>query len=110
MATFIWCPQTAEKTVTPRVHTAQFGDGYAQRVADGINNQTREWSMTFAGNKSLIDSIESFLTVSGGVTAFDWTDPDGLSGKWICESWKRSPRGNAKNAILSATFKQVYGE
>lgn len=108
MATFTWSPQTADKTVTPRMRTASFGDGYIQRVADGINNKPREWSLTFVRPKAEIDAIESFIETNAEV-AFDWTDPDGLVGRWICESWSRSPQGSLVAASLSATFKQFYG-
>ena len=84
MATFTWSPQTADKTVTPRMNTASFGDGYVQRVADGINHKPREWALTFVRPKAEIDAIESFLDANAD-TAFDWTDPDGFTGRWIFE-------------------------
>lgn len=108
MSTFTWSPQTANKTVTPRMRAASFGDGYVQRTADGINYKSREWSLTFVRPKAEIDAIESFIETNAAV-AFDWTDPDGLVGRWICESWSRSPQGSIVAASLSATFRQAFG-
>ena len=36
------------KSNKPKVFTAEFGDGYEQRVAQGINNLEQEFSVGFA--------------------------------------------------------------
>ena len=57
----------------PRVLKANYGDGYEQRVANGINNTPEVWSLTWK-NRTTIDAnkIIAFLEDKGGVTAFDW--------------------------------------
>jgi hypothetical protein len=45
MSTFTDIPGSAALTTKPRVRTAMFGDGYEQRLADGINNAPRAWSL-----------------------------------------------------------------
>lgn len=109
MPTFTWLPRVnAAKEITPRVRKAAFGDGYTQRVADGINTQLRTWSLEFVGNETDMDAIDTFLATQAGVDAFDWTDPHGYAAKWICESWRRVELGGG-NATLSATFNEAPG-
>lgn len=108
MSTFTWSPQTASKTVTPRMRVSNFGEGYAQKTADGINNKPREWDLMFTGPRAYIDAIETFIEDNAALY-FDWTDPDGLEGKWTCESWTRSPQGHISVSMLTATFKQAFG-
>jgi len=51
-----------QQTAKPRVLKAQFGDGYEMRVADGINNTPREWSLSFNNRtKADIDNIYDFF-------------------------------------------------
>ena len=110
MTTFTFSPKYgAALSKEPRVKMAQFGDGYQQRVGDGINTIAREWSLNFEGTKSDIDAIDLFLTTEGGITSFNWTPPSGASGRWLCRNW--SPSINEyDNWTLSATFEEMFGE
>ncbi len=105
--TFTYVPAYgARLQSTPRVRSAQFGDGYQQRVADGINSNRRVWNLTFSKTQSDIDTILNFLEGEAGVTAFTWTPPRGSSGSWVCPEW-----GNAVNDgydQLTATFIEVF--
>lgn len=108
MATFTWIPShPAAADEAPDAKVAKFGDGYEQRQADGINNNLLKWSLTFA-NRDLTETAEiiAFLRARGGIESFDWTDPDGNAGKYVCRSWSRSlPYGNMRT--ITATFEQV---
>ena len=65
------------KTSNPRVLTAKFGDGYEQRVADGINTLNETYSLTFKHRaKADIDDIVLFLDTQKNVTKFTLTLPD----------------------------------
>jgi phage-related protein len=57
----------------PRVLKASYGDGYEQRVAEGINNIPESWNLTWK-NRTLTEGnkIVSFLENTKGVTSFDW--------------------------------------
>jgi phage-related protein len=109
MSTFSTTPSYgAALKVAPRVRVAQFGDGYSQRVGDGLNNAPRSWSLTFGKRtEAEIDAIEAFLAGEGGTTAFDWTPPRGAAGKWVCKGWDRGLDG-FNNERLSATFDEVF--
>ena len=65
------------KNSTPRVLVASFGDGYEQRIADGINTLNETYSLSFANRlKADIDDIVTFLDLKKGVSSFTLTLPD----------------------------------
>lgn len=108
MSTFTWIPAPdARRSLTPRVLSAKFGDGYEQRIADGINTMLVQWALEFHG-KSRVDAleIEAFLIARAGVESFDWVDPDGVSGKYVCREWGRVELG-AGRMNITAAFEQV---
>lgn len=108
MSTFTWAPQSASLALKPRVRTAAFGDGYEQRVGDGINNAPKSWALSFTRPLAEAQDIAAFLTARGGSESFDWTDPDGAAGKYVCREWNVSVIGPVARSI-SATFEQVFG-
>lgn len=107
MSTFNYIPAYgATETTTARVLKAQFGDGYSQRIADGINNKPRSWSLSFSKTQTDIDLILAFLNAEGGVYSFDWTPPRGVAGKWICEQWNTTVNDGFDN--LTVQFVEVF--
>lgn len=110
MATFTWIPEYgAALDVKPAVIRAKFGEGYEQRMQDGINNKPREWSLTFVKTPSEVDNIEAFLAAEAGASSFDWTPQRGIAGKWVCDSWKRTATNPAYDT-LTCSFREVFGE
>lgn len=110
MTTFTHVPAPgAAQSVEPKVRATPFGDGYSQRVGDGINTLRRMWSLRFTRETADIDDIEDFLRGEGGVTSFDWTPPSGAAGKWVCSAWSRMVN-EAGVEEVHATFKEVFGE
>jgi phage-related protein len=99
---------------TPVRHTIKFGDGYEQRLANGINNLQEEYGVSFSTRtKAEIDDIIAFFENKGGVTSFTYTVPDtNESGnevaiKVVCEEWNKTyDYGDYYSA--SATFRRVY--
>lgn len=99
----------ARVTREPRVLSARFGDGYEQRVADGINTQPRTWELTFQRAAADIATILAFFEAKGGVTSFTWT-PEGESEvRVLCRRWSRGYVAPGAGAV-SATFEEVFGE
>jgi len=98
---------------TPKVRVTDFGDGYQQRIAAGINNLEQNYSVSFANRtKEEIDDITAFFVSKGGVTNFTFTIPDSNNSgetaiKVICESWSQAYLTGDYYAC-SATFKRVY--
>lgn len=113
MATFNYgVAQGASKDITPRVLSAKFGDGYEQRVGDGINIRPRMWSITLQSKSvATINAAEAFLEARAdlGNEAFNWTPPSGAAGVWVCKSWRRSD-DTYSTSTLTATFEEVFGE
>jgi phage-related protein len=111
MATFPSIASTfdARKTSKPAKRTVRFGDGYEQRVAFGLNQNPKEWSLIFMVDNVDADIIEAFLDARAADSAsFDWTPPGELTSyKWVCEEWTRELKGDEFNQI-SATFRQVF--
>ena len=107
-----------DKTLTrnnkPRVIKIQFGDGYEERVQEGINNITQNFSVSFNNRpKAEIDDIMAFLDNKAGTTAFDFTYPDtNASGnertvKVVCEDYTQTYSFDDFYSC-TATFRRVY--
>lgn len=98
---------------TPRTFTVEFGDGYEQRIANGINALAQSFSVSFNTRpKAEIDDIIAFFVNKAGVTAFSFTYADSNNSgettiKVVCEDWSQSwDYDNFYSA--SATFRKVY--
>lgn len=97
-----------------KVLTAKFGDGYEQRIADGINSLKEEYSLSFnTRTKEEIDNIRLFLNDKKGVGSFPYTYLDSnLSGgevtvQVVCENFNTVH--NYENYFsLTAKFRRVY--
>lgn len=108
MDTFTWTEDYGvNATFTPDVNSLQFGDGYEQRQANGINNNLGVYPVTF-NNRTQDEglAILAFLNNCGGVTTFLWTPPFGTDPiVVVCKSW--TPTASEGNTIsTSATFEQ----
>ena len=69
--------KSMNKSTQPRVLTANFGDGYEQRIADGINSLNETYSLSFKTRpKADIDDIVLFLDSQKNVSKFLLTIPD----------------------------------
>ena len=100
-----------QRTSTPKVHTLTFGDGYEQRIADGINNLGQSMSVSFATRpKAEIDDLVAFFESLGGVSKFRMTidDTNGSETiKVVCRTWNQTWNYDDFYS-LSATFERVY--
>mgnify|MGYP001041813585 CR=1 FL=1 len=104
--TFLWKPTSSgAATVTSVVRKAQFGDGYAQRAAEGINPTTRSYQLTFTGSKARIDAIIDFLDAHVG-RSFFWTGPRGTA-LYACDT-RTEPLPNGLTHTVTATFDQTF--
>lgn len=60
-----------------RVRTLDFGNGYTQEFADGINNIRRVFTLSFSNRPTdLLYTITDFLDRQQGITPFYWRLPD----------------------------------
>ena len=111
MATFPSVTPTygAQKSSAPNFRIARFGDGYEQRTTFGLNQNPKQWDLTWNVSETDADTIETFLDARAADGAsFEWT-PLGESTEysWVCEQWSKSiPYLN--RATIQATFRQVF--
>lgn len=110
MAVFNWhisaSPVLSE---SPKVKTIKFGDGYEQRIPDGINTNPQKWNVSFRNRlKVEANAIRDFLRNHAGVTSFDWTPPgENRSYKFKCSSWDMTTH-NGEIFSMNTTFEQVF--
>lgn len=106
--TFSWIADKGPSgEFTYRTRTAQFGDGYAQVVSDGINAESQSWPLTFTGMKADVVAIRDFLRRHGGAKSFLWTPPNGDLGLYRCKTFSLAVLGGDRYT-LSATFEQAF--
>ncbi len=100
----------AQKSSGPVVRKVQFGDGYETRLTYGLNQNPKQWSLSFTNiTETDADTIETFLDARAADNAsFDWQPPgSSVTYKWVCESWSKSiPYAN--RATIQTTFRQVF--
>lgn len=98
-----------QKATKARVKKAQFGDGYSQRLVDGINSIINEWSINFTSKSiSEINNIVQFFETNNGASYFLWTPPgESTQYKVICQEWSKTYDSHI-SASLSAKFEQVF--
>jgi len=98
----------------PRVFVANFGDGYEQRIANGINSLEQTIDVAFTTRpKADIDDIVAFFESKGGVTNFNFTLSDSNAGgseetiKVVCDTWDQTWVYD-DYYTLNAQFRRVY--
>lgn len=98
-----------------RVLTAKFGDGYEQRVLDGINTKDDMFNISFKNRDSEdINLIAEFLDLKAGKN-FDFVVTDTFSNgslttstlKVVCDGYDIS-YGQTINHSLSCQLRRVY--
>jgi phage-related protein len=106
--------KTMKRNTKPKVYRAAFGDGYEQRLAQGINPLDQTYAVTFSTrDNEEIDDIVAFLDDKQGVTSFAFTIPDsnGVSNQTtirvICEDYSLTYT-NDEFYSCDATFRRVY--
>jgi phage-related protein len=87
---FMWVPSyNISVNHSPRVKTVKFGDGWEQRMNDGLNNTLLELDLAF-DNRDLYESaaITHFLDTRGGSESFIWYPPQPYQAQklWVCEN------------------------
>lgn len=106
--TFNWPTQYGDSPeIGYRTRTAQFGDGYAQAVGDGINNRVQKHPITWTGAKEEALEILAFLDEHAGYKAFLWQTPLGELGLYRCKSHTPTPIGGRLFRI-TCTFEQAF--
>lgn len=80
--------------VKPRVMTNAYGDGYSQRVGDGLNTMPRTFTLTWGPiSTPNAEIIVAFFEARKAVECFFYTTPrDAAAGrtarKYLCSDWE----------------------
>lgn len=93
----------------PKVLMAEFGDGYSQRAAEGINNDPamREFSWTNLDEDEK-DVIDEFFTARNGWQSFFYDHKNaGNPLVYICKKWAVVDV-DYNTYTVTASFQQVY--
>lgn len=112
---FAWIPSySSPKKTTIRLLRNKFGDGYEQRVGDGINNIDNSWSLNFNTTpQAIAQEIDDYLKYQAMGESFPWVppflNPTGQSIKVICTEYQINPVG-FEIYDVSMTFDRVFGE
>lgn len=91
-----------------QVKKAQFGDGYAQKVGNGLNNKFSTWNITVDNDYEYIELVKDFLDDHKGYMSFLWTPPNQATAlRFTCASYGEVPHVGTQSR-LTAVFEQVY--
>lgn len=96
-AEFFWKPSYGSQfQIKPAVSVIKFGNGYEQRIADGINNNLQKFNLNFEGrDKNETRAIAHFLHKRKGVDSFFFDAPfpynfdasQSYPKRFICDEW-----------------------
>ena len=94
--------------VEPRVLVAQFGDGYNQRTADGINNVLHKANLSWEHlTRTEATALMSFFRERAGWKPISWQMPgDSETRKWLCVRYGRT-YVDANLDTVTAQFQEV---
>ncbi len=108
---FFWRP-SYNSTVNhePKTKFIQFGDGFEQRYADGINSNpfTFDWVFDLRSDAET-NAICHFLINSRGITSFFFTAPApyNQTRKYICKNWQHTFVFADNNSIKMSMIERV---
>ena len=105
-----------------RMDIAQYGDGYAQRILDGINALDRKWSLTWELREAaVVNAMVAYFEARKG-NSFQFKEPgtnitydvwaDEWQVDWVLKRWNRAnPAAPVPvyYGTLSAEFVRAYG-
>ena len=107
---FLWSPSYNTQTIhSPRIQSIKFGEGYEQRIKDGINNDLLKFSLSFTNrNEREATAILHFLHSREGYGSFYFKTPApySLIKKFVCKEFNSSFIF-ADNYTVQATFMEV---
>lgn len=110
---FFWKPSYSSQVVhAPRVLRFKFGNGYEQRIEDGLNSNLISLELTFDNREeNEATAILYFLQERAGKESFVYNVPSIYSKstfttRYICSSWN-SAFNFYKNYSIRATFEEV---
>lgn len=108
---YIWVESGGSQlSEEPKVRKTQFGDGYSQRQADGINALGQRWQIRHSEiDDSAADEIVAFLRARNGVEAFEYTPMwHSTPMLFLCSRWTRTASERPGYSDVTADFEQTF--
>lgn len=101
---FRWPVERAvSATIKFRTVVAQFGDGYKQISADGINTKDESYAVTVNAQTAEAQVIMDFFDQHNGTRSFLWKPPLGKLGLYTCDD--PTPSQKSTNLfVITGTF------
>lgn len=96
-----------DPTIEYRVIEAQFGDGYSQTSADGINNKSEEYAVRVHAKEADAKLIMEFFDRHKGTKSFIWKPPIGKLSLFTCKNPVPKAAGGGLY-VITGTFKKSY--
>lgn len=94
-------------TVKYRTVVAQFGDGYKQVSADGINTKDESYAITVSGDLKTAKEIMAFFDEHNGTKSFLWRPPLGDLALFTCDD--PTPSQKSTNFfVITANFVKAF--
>ena len=107
---FIWTPSySSDVSLSPRVKIIKFGDGYEQRITDGINTILINIDFLFDGRSiEETTAILHFFYEKAGVKSFLFTPspPHNIIKRFVCRNWSHQNQFY-NNHSIKAKFEEV---
>lgn len=106
--TFKWRTERGTSaTIGYRVIETQFGDGYMQTTADGINTKTEEYGIKIHAKEAIAQEIMDFFDRHAGFKTFLWKPSLGKLGLYACKDPTPHEEGGGLYSI-TGTFVKRY--
>ena len=108
LKTLPWCPQPGYSVdEEPKRKVLNFGNGYQQRMEDGINTLLRKYSVTFKVKNKESAQFRNFMKEHGGALAFYFKDV-ALGGELVKVVCPKFPRSVTKtHTTFTCEFEEV---
>jgi len=107
---FIWSPSySLTANQKPEVLTIKFGNGYEQRLKEGINNNLLSLDLKFESRSTAETvAIIHFLTDKEGYKSFWFNAPTpfGVAKKFVCRDWSTNQQFD-DNYTVNSKFEEV---
>lgn len=101
---------SAQKNVKHRTLVAQFGDGYSQRMPDGINHRVESWPVMWpALDANDYATLTAALDSVGGHGVLSWTPPgESTPKKFVVQDGYRVDHVGGGLRAVSLVLQQVF--
>tara|TARA_R100000773_G_scaffold4375_2_gene4980 strand:+ start:3231 stop:3584 length:354 start_codon:yes stop_codon:yes gene_type:complete len=94
----------------PKINTISFGDGFEQRLTEGLNQNPRKLTLTFKNiteteSDTLINFINARVT---NADSFVYTPPNDVVGNFVVDSQYKKTINYSNRATVNVTFREVF--